>query len=196
MLVVAVERRSPRRLGTNVMRTRIFSGRWRCSARIPALVKRSLSVVVELLRSLREALFRYLPDAVTRPAAHTRSVSLSVCGESLRRSTLMQPPAPDPAQPETAILVFCLTCAPLWAVIVVGITSGCAHRLPYAASAECGPIGSVNEKLDTGTSGSEANVDVVMPPLMFVLPTRITRTPLPSSSRSTSGNAAPPCETR
>ena len=50
--------------------------------------------------------------------------------------------------------------------------------------------------LDTGTSGVEANFVVVMPFLMSVLPTRITRTPLASSTRSRSGNAAPPWETR
>src|SRR5438270_10529676 len=175
------ERCSPRRLGTNVMRTRIFSGRWRWSARTPALFRRSLSVVVEALRSLREAPLRYLPLAVTRPAAHTRSVSLSVCEESLRRRTLMQPRArAEPAQPATVIFVFCLICAPLWAVIVVGITSGLAHTSPYAASAECGPIGRLSEKLDTGTSGRVAKLEIVIPRLMSVLPTRITRTPLPS----------------
>src|SRR2546430_3446211 len=131
--VVADARRSPRRLGANVMRTRILSGRWRWSARTPPFVSPSLSVVVEALRSLREAPLRYLPDAFTRPAAHTRSVSLSVCEESLRRRTLMQPRArAEPAQPATVIFVFCLICAPLWAVIVVGITSGLAHTSPYA----------------------------------------------------------------
>src|SRR5580692_10082886 len=50
--------------------------------------------------------------------------------------------------------------------------------------------------LDTGTSGGAAKLVVVIPFLMFVLPTRITRIPSPSSSRSRSGNAAPPCETR
>ncbi len=50
--------------------------------------------------------------------------------------------------------------------------------------------------LVTGTSGGEANVVVVIPFLMSVLPTRITRTPSPSSSRSRSGNARPPCETK
>ena len=50
--------------------------------------------------------------------------------------------------------------------------------------------------LETGTSGVGREVVVVMPFLMLVLPTRITRTPLASSTRSRSGNAAPPCETR
>ncbi len=44
--------------------------------------------------------------------------------------------------------------------------------------------------LVTGTSGVEANVVVVMPFLMFVFPTRITRTPFASSTRSRSGNAS------
>src|SRR5437899_3257808 len=148
--VVADARRSLRRLGANVMRTRILSGRWRWSARTPPFVSPSLSVVVEALRSLREAPLRYLPDAFTRPAAHTRSVSLSVWEATLRRRTLMQPRAPEPAQPATVIFVFCLICAPLCAVIVVGITSGFAHTSPNAASAECGPIGRLSEKLDTG----------------------------------------------
>ena len=81
-------------------------------------------------------------------------------------------------------------------MIVVGITSGFAHRLPFAASALCEPIGRFTVMLDTGTSGVDANVVVVMPFLMSVLPTRIARTPLASSTRSRSGNAAPPCETR
>ena len=50
--------------------------------------------------------------------------------------------------------------------------------------------------LETGTSGGDAKVVVVIPLLIFVLPTRITRTPLASITRSRSGNAAPPCETR
>ena len=72
----------------------------------------------------------------------------------------------------------------------------CAQRFPLAASAEFGPVGRSSTKLETGTSGIDVNDEVVMPPLMFVLPCRITRTPSPSSSRSRSGNAAPPCETR
>src|SRR2546426_5435259 len=76
------------------------------------------------------------------------------------------------------------------------MTSGCAHRFVLPVSAECGPVGSFSVKLDTGTSGTEAKLVVVIPRLMSVLPTRITRTPLPSSSRSRSGKAAPPWETR
>src|ERR1700694_4332950 len=94
------------------------------------------------------------------------------------------------------ILVFWLTCLPFCPVITVGMYSGLAHRSPNAASAECGPVGSLTVMLDTGTSGDDANVVVVIPFLMSVLPTRITRTPLASSTRSRSGNAAPPCETR
>ena len=95
-----------------------------------------------------------------------------------------------------AVTGFWLIWEPFWATIVVGIRSFFAHRLPKAASAECGPVGSFSVKLDTGTSGIAAKVVVVIPFLMSVLPTRITRTPLPSSTRSRSGNAAPPCETR
>src|SRR4030081_3054257 len=74
--------------------------------------------------------------------------------------------------------------------------SGRAQRLVTAPSAEWGPVGSVSEKLETGTSGIAAKDELVMPFLMSVLPTRITRTPLPSRTMSRSGKAAPPCETR
>src|SRR5437879_288142 len=100
------------------------------------------------------------------------------------------------AQPAAAIRVLCAIRAPFWPVIVVGMISGWAHMFPFAVSSECGPLGSVSEKLDTGTSGSVANVVVVMPPLISVLPTRIVRTPEPSNSTSRSGNAAPPWDTR
>src|SRR5207302_3176278 len=76
------------------------------------------------------------------------------------------------------------------------MTSGWAHRFVLPVSAECGPVGSLSVKLDTGTSGTVLKLVVVIPFLMSVLPTRITRTPLPSSTRSRSGKAAPPCETR
>src|SRR6202035_966603 len=80
--------------------------------------------------------------------------------------------------------------------MTVGITSGILQRLPNAASAECAPTGRLTVMLDTGTSGVAAKLVVVIPFLMSVLPSRITRTPLPSSTRSRSGNAAPPWETR
>ena len=92
--------------------------------------------------------------------------------------------------------MFCLICVPFWPVIVVGITSGLAQRFVLAASAECGPVGRFTVKLETGTSGVAAKFVVVIPFLMSVLPTRITRTPLASSTRSRSGNAAAACETR
>ena len=85
---------------------------------------------------------------------------------------------------------------PFQPTIVVGINSGLAHRSPKAASAECEPVGRLTVTLETGTSGVEANVVVVMPFLMLVFPTKITRTPLPSSTRSRSGKAAAACETR
>ena len=99
-------------------------------------------------------------------------------------------------QPLGAIFVVCLNCRPFCPVIVVGMFSALVQRLPKAASAECGPIGRLMVMLDTGTSGVEAKLVVVIPFLMSVLPFRITRTPLASSTRSRSGNAAPPCETR
>jgi hypothetical protein len=99
--------------------------------------------------------------------------------------------------PATAICVFSLIVAPLCATIVVGIDSVPAHSLPLALSAEFGPLGKLNEKLAIGTSGTLANVELVTPPLIFVLPTKMKRTPWsPSNTMSKSGNAAPPCETR
>ena len=59
------------------------------------------------------------------------------------------------------------------------MTSGWAHRLVLPVSAECGPVGSFSVKLDTGTSGTVLKLVVVIPFLMSVLPSRITRTPLP-----------------
>src|SRR6478609_4269341 len=80
--------------------------------------------------------------------------------------------------------------------MVVGMNSFCLHRFPNAASAEYLPVGSFTSKLDTGTSGMAAKLEVVMPLAMFVLPTRITVTPSPLSTRSRSGKAAPPCDTK
>jgi hypothetical protein len=60
----------------------------------------------------------------------------------------------------TVILVFCLTTAPDWAVIVVGMTRLVPQKLPFgpvlvfAPSAEWGPCGSSVSKLVTGASGT------------------------------------------
>src|ERR1039457_5787304 len=70
------------------------------------------------------------------------------------------------------------------------------HRLPFPVTAECEPIGRFTVTLDTGASGNAAKVVVVIPFVILVLPTRITRTPLASITRSRSGNACPPWETR
>ena len=94
--------------------------------------------------------------------------------------------------------VFCLMTAPFWAVIVVGMIERLrAEAAERCRAPSCGPVGRFSSKLETGTSGIDANVEVVMPLLMFVLPSRITLTPWsPSRIRSRSGKAAPPCETR
>ena len=89
-----------------------------------------------------------------------------------------------------------MTLNPFCPIIVVGIVSGLMQRLPFAVSAECPPIGRLTVMLETGTSGVVANVVVVTPLLIFVLPTRITFTPLASITRSRSGNASPAWETR
>ena len=89
-----------------------------------------------------------------------------------------------------------MNCAPLCAAIVVGTVSAFEQRPPSAVSAEWGPTGSVSTKLETGTSGIAANVELVIPFVIFVLPVRITVTPSPSSTMSRSGNASPPWETR
>src|SRR5579859_4612990 len=124
-----------------------------------------------------------------RPPVNVRTVRYAVVPITLW-PTICTP------QPETEILVFCLNTLPFCAVIVVGITSGFVHRLPLAVRAECGPAGSVSVKLDTGASGVDVNVVFVIPFLMSVLPTRMMRTPLPSSTMSRSGNASPPWETK
>jgi hypothetical protein len=82
-------------------------------------------------------------------------------------------------QPATAIAVFCLTVAPLCATIVVPIGSSppLVHSLPFALKAELGPLGRLSVKLAIGTSGTLANVELVIAPLMFVLPTSMKRTP-------------------
>jgi hypothetical protein len=65
----------------------------------------------------------------------------------------------------TASFVFCVIFAPLCAMIVVGIASFAAQRLPWALNAECGPIGRSSEKLEIGASGSDSNFVVVIPVL-------------------------------
>src|ERR1700733_4076315 len=95
--------------------------------------------------------------------------------------------------------VFCLTCLPFWPVMTVGITSFAVHRFVLvfsAVSAEWGPIGRLTVMLETGTSGVVSKFVVVMPFLMFVLPSTMIRTPSPSSTSSSAGNSSPPCETR
>src|ERR1700730_16957770 len=107
-------------------------------------------------------------------------------------------------QPRSAIFVLCLITAPFWPVIVVGISSLAAalQRLYLAlagrltVSAECGPSGRLSSKLVIGTSGTLAKVLLVMPLAMWTLPVRSTRTPSPCRISTTSGKAAPPCETR
>lgn len=88
--------------------------------------------------------------------------------------------------------VFCTSCAPLCASIVIGTVSAFAQRLPLAVSAECGPTGRLSTKLVTGTSGIAANVVLVTPFVIFVFPVRITVMPSPSSTMSRSGKASPP----
>src|SRR4029077_8089793 len=81
-------------------------------------------------------------------------------------------------QPVTPIFVVWLITAPFWAVRVVGIVSFCAHMLFFAftgmsvARTECGPCGKTVTNELIGASGTLLNVLVVMPCLMFVLPSR------------------------
>src|ERR1700677_4916660 len=89
-------------------------------------------------------------------------------------------PAIRTPQLATVILVFCVTLNPFCPIIVVGIVSGLMQRLPFAVTAEWPPIGRFTVMLETGTSGAAANVVVVTPLLIFVLPTTITLTPLAS----------------
>src|ERR1700689_1222756 len=87
-------------------------------------------------------------------------------------------------------------CLPFCPTKMMGIMRGLAHRLPLAAKAECGPSGSRTSKLESGASGALAIVVVVIPFLMLIELTTSNRRPSPCSTRSASGNAAPPCETR
>src|SRR5262249_59107420 len=130
-----------------------------------------------------------LPWRLIWPAAGVATVRYAVLPIALR-------PTMRTGQPRTAIFVLCLTTLPFQPVIVVGMTSELAHRLPKPASAECEPVGRFTVTLDTGTSGVVAKLVVVMPFLMFVLPTTIVRTPSASMTRSRSGNAAAAWETR
>src|SRR4051794_10087986 len=94
------------------------------------------------------------------------------------------------------MIVFFLIVSPFQPVIVVGITSGRAHRSPKLVSDEWDPTGSFTVIALTGTSGVSGKLVVVMPLVILVCPTRITRTPEPLRIRSRSGNASPPWETR
>src|SRR4029077_3909045 len=81
-------------------------------------------------------------------------------------------------QPVTPIFVVWLMTAPFWAVRVVGIVSFCEHMLFFAftgmsvARTEWGPCGNTVTNELIGASGTLLNVLVVMPFLMFVLPSR------------------------
>jgi hypothetical protein len=68
----------------------------------------------------------------------------------------------------TLILVFCMICLPFWAVIVVGMISGFWQRLPFAVSAEFGPLGRFTVIDETGTSGVVEKFVVVIAFLMSV----------------------------
>ena len=61
---------------------------------------------------------------------------------------------------------WCVVC-PFCAVKVVGMVSFVLQRLPFAASAEFGPWGSVSLKLVTGWSGMVRNVLLVIPCLLM-----------------------------
>ncbi len=80
-------------------------------------------------------------------------------------------------QPVTLIGVDCLSTAPFCAVNSLGIVSFEAHRLALAASAELGPWGRLSSKELKGTSGVALKVEVVIPFLICVEPTKSTVTP-------------------
>jgi len=98
----------------------------------------------------------------------------------------------------TPIFVVWVMTAPFCAVIVVGIVSFCAHMLFFAlagmfvARTEWGPCGNVVTNELIGASGTLLNVLVVIPFLMFVLPSRYSVMPSPWRTNTRSGNAAPP----
>jgi hypothetical protein len=82
------------------------------------------------------------------------------------------------AQPVAVIFVDVWITAPFCPRNAVGIASFDLHRLPFAASAENLPCGSVSSKVPTGTSGTVLNVLLVIPAFeMNVEPTRWTVTP-------------------
>src|ERR1700683_615215 len=76
------------------------------------------------------------------------------------------------------------------------MTSVGTHRLPLAASAEFAPVGRLTVTLVTGTSGVVAKLVVGTPLVIFVLPTTITVMPSACNTRSRSGKASPPWDTK
>ena len=93
--------------------------------------------------------------------------------------------------------VFCVTLKPFCPIIVVGIVSG----LDAEAAVRRHRGVRADRQVDGDARGparreATAKVVVVIPFEIFVLPTKITRTPLASITRSRSGNAAPPWETK
>ena len=112
---------------------------------------------------------RPLPLPLTRPAPNVCTVRYAVL------PTTLWPTIRTP-QSLTLIFVFCLTTVPFCPVIVVGIISGLAQRFAERRQRGVRADRQVHrDAADTGTSGVDANVVVVMPFLMSVLPTRIDR---------------------
>ena len=72
---------------------------------------------------------RLLPLPLTRPAAGVCTVTSAVWPLVLCERTFTP-------QADTLMAVFCLMTVPLCAVIVVGMSSGWAQRLPLALNAE------------------------------------------------------------
>ena len=63
--------------------------------------------------------------------------------------------------------VFWCMVLPFCAVMIVGICRCVLQRLPFAASAEYLPCGSVSWKVVTGWSGTVRNVELVIPFLLM-----------------------------
>src|SRR5580658_305011 len=87
-------------------------------------------------------------------------------------------------------------------MIVVGIVRLCPQKSPFAfagrldANPECRPSGKLISNTLIGASGTVSNELEVIPLLILTFPVRLTVTPSPCKIATTSGNAAPPCETR